>query len=132
MRMTAQFLSLVSRTIQYKQALTVYSSSEVTEDNTLLVASLLLPVGIIRPCYFEPECSVELEALFSSETEKVHNHLGEKWRGNTTIVSTDIEVVITVLLEHMTVLSKANRSISFIPKFKHENKTKQLIDCMVY
>ena len=27
MRMTAQFLSLVSRTIQYKQALTVYSSS---------------------------------------------------------------------------------------------------------
>ena len=64
--------------------------------------------------------------------EKVHNHLGEKWLGNTTIVSTDIEVVITVLLEHMTVLSKANRSISFIPMFKHENKTKQLIDYMVY
>ena len=110
----------------------MYSSSEVTEDNTLLVASLSLPVGIIRPCYFKPECPVELEALFSSETEKVHNHFGEKWLGNTTIVSTDIEVVITVLLEHMMVLSKANHSISFIPKFKHENRTKQLIDCMVY
>ena len=61
----------------------MYSSSEVTEDNTLLVASLSLPVGIIRPCYFEPECPVELEALFSSETEKVHNHFGEKWLGNT-------------------------------------------------
>ena len=57
--------------------------------------------------------------------EKVHNHPGEKWLGNTTIVSTDTEVAITVLLERMTVLSKANRSISFIPKFKHENRTKR-------
>ena len=45
MRMTAQVLSLVS------------------------VASLSLPVEIIQPC-FEPEYPVELEALFSSETEK--------------------------------------------------------------
>ena len=91
----------------------MYSSSEVTEDDTLLVASLSLPAGIIRPCCFEPECPVELEASFSSETEKVHDHSGEKQLGNTTIVSTDIEVAITVLLECMAVLSKANRSISF-------------------
>ena len=95
------------------------------EDDTLLVASSLLPVGIIRPCCFEPECPVELEASFSSETEKVHDHPSEKWLGNTTIISTDIEVAITVLLEHMTVLSKTNRSIIFIPKFKHENRTKR-------
>ena len=75
----------------------MYSSSEVTEDDTLLVASLSLPAGIIRPCCFEPECPVELEASFSSETEKVHDHSGEKQLGNTTIVSTDIEVAITVL-----------------------------------
>ena len=103
----------------------MYSSFKVIEDNTLLVASLSLPVGIIRPSCFEPEYPVELEASFSSETEKVHNHPGEKWLGNVTIVSTDIEVAIMVLLEHMTVLSKVNRSISFIPKFKHENRTKQ-------
>ena len=103
----------------------MYSSSKVTEDNTLLVASLLLPVGIIRPCCLKPEYPVELEASFSSKMEKVHNHPGEKWLGNATIVSTDIEVTITVLLERMTVLSKANCSISYIPKFKHENKTKQ-------
>ena len=78
------------------------------------MASLSIPVGIVRPCCFEPECPVELHR--KSETEKVHNHPGEKWLGNTMIVSTDIEVAIMVLLEHMTVLSKANRSISFIPK----------------
>ena len=49
----------------------VYSSSEVTEDYALSVASLLLPVGIILPYCFEPECPVELEASFSNETEEV-------------------------------------------------------------
>ena len=34
--------------------------------------------------------------------------------------STDIEVVITELLEYMAVRGKANRSLPFIPKFKQE------------
>ena len=64
----------------------MYSSSEVTKDDALSVASLLLPVEIIRPYCFKPERPVELEASFSSETEEVHNHPGEKWLGNTTLV----------------------------------------------
>ena len=39
--------------------------------------------------------------------------------------STDIEVVITELLEYMAVPSKANHSLLFIPKFKHEKRPKQ-------
>ena len=65
----------------------VYSSSEVTEDDALLVASLSFPLEIILPYCFEPERLVELEASFSSsETEEVHNHSSEKWLGNTTMV----------------------------------------------
>ena len=39
--------------------------------------------------------------------------------------STDIEVVITELLEYMAVHAKVNRSLPFISKFKHEKRPKQ-------
>ena len=39
--------------------------------------------------------------------------------------STDIEVVITELLEHMAVRAKVNRSLPFIPKFKQEKRPKR-------
>ena len=55
-------------------------------DDALLVASLLLLVEIIQPYCFEPEHPVEIEASMSSETEEIHNHPGEKWLGNTTMV----------------------------------------------
>ena len=96
----------------------VYSSSKVTKDYTLLVASLSLQLGLSDHVASNQNAQ---EVSFSSETD---NHPGEKWLGNTTIVSIDIEMAITVLLKHMTVLSKAN-CISFIPKFKHENRTKR-------
>ena len=38
--------------------------------------------------------------------------------------STDIEVVITELLEYMAVCAKVNRFLPFIPKFKHEKRPK--------
>ena len=62
----------------------VYSSSEVTEDDTSSVASLSLSVGIIRPYCFEPERPVELEASSSSETEEFDDRPSEEWLGNTT------------------------------------------------
>ena len=62
----------------------VYSSSEVTEEDSSSVASLSLSVGIIRPYCFEPECLVELEASSSSETEEYGDHPGEERLGNTT------------------------------------------------
>ena len=39
--------------------------------------------------------------------------------------STDIEVVITELLEYMAVRTKVNRSLPFIPKFKQEKRPKR-------
>ena len=39
--------------------------------------------------------------------------------------STDIEVVITELLEYMAVRAKVNRSLTFIPKFKQEKRPKR-------
>ena len=54
----------------------VYSSSEVTKDDSSSVASLSLSVGIIRPYYFELERPVELEESSSSETEELDNHPG--------------------------------------------------------
>ena len=39
--------------------------------------------------------------------------------------STDIEVVITELLEYMAIRAKVNRSLPFIPKFKQEKGPKQ-------
>ena len=62
----------------------VYSSSEVTEDDSSSVASLSLSVGIIRPYCFEPERPVELEASSSSETEEFDDHPSEERLGNTT------------------------------------------------
>ena len=55
-------------------------------DDTLSVASLLLLVEIIQPYCFKPDCKVEIEASLSSKTEEVHNHPGEKWLDNTTMV----------------------------------------------
>ena len=62
----------------------VYSSSEVTEDDSSSVASLSLSVGIIQPYCFEPERPVELEESSSGETEELDNHPGEERLGNTT------------------------------------------------
>ena len=62
----------------------VYSSSEVTKDDSSSVASLSLSVGIIRPYCFEPERPIELEVSSSSETEELDDHPGEEWLGNTT------------------------------------------------
>ena len=62
----------------------VYSSSEVTEDDSSSVASLSLSVGIIRPYCFDPERPVELEASSSSETEEFDDHPSEERLGNTT------------------------------------------------
>ena len=39
--------------------------------------------------------------------------------------STDIEVVITELLEYMAVRAKVNNSLPFIPKFKKEKRPKR-------
>ena len=46
--------------------------------------------------------------------------------------STDIEVVITELLEFMAVRAKGNRSLPFIPKYKQEKRPKRWIDGMVH
>ena len=46
--------------------------------------------------------------------------------------STDIEVVITELLEFMAVRTKVNRSLPFIPKYKQEKRPKRWIDGMVH
>ena len=62
----------------------MYSSSEVTKDDSSSVASLSLSVGIIRPYCFEPERPVELEASSSSETEEFDDHPSEERLGNTT------------------------------------------------
>ena len=62
----------------------VYSSSEVTKDDSSSVASLSLSVGIIRPYCFEPERPVELEASSSSETEEFDDHPSEERLGNAT------------------------------------------------
>ena len=63
----------------------VYSSSEVTEDDSSSVASLSpLSVEIIRPYCFEPERPVELEVSSSSETEEFDDHPSEERLGNTT------------------------------------------------
>ena len=98
----------------------MYSSSEVTADDVLSVASLSLPVGIIRPYCFEPEHLVELDGSFSSETEDVHNHPGEKWqrwfhrRNSGDHGDTGVNGSL-----------QQGASLHSILKFKHEKRTKR-------
>ena len=46
--------------------------------------------------------------------------------------STDIEVVITELLEYMAIHAKVNRSLPFIPKCKQEKRPERWIDSVVH